>query len=233
MTTTTGALLGLAQSALDAAAGQRGGSAGQVFGSTASGWQEPGGGAGGFPGGAPQVEGGLGQGEVAGLGPRPRGPGSRWRAPSLSPTCRESAALRRSPQREGGEGDALVPGRQGLAEAVDLWEAEHGREPLCGLGSQAFQGLPGACEDLVGEASQGAVPEAPGAWGEAIALVSMQDVVWPLLCCDESRGGAGALSEEPHLTDRALWRTVALATALQSGDHVLAQWCHDRPPLAR
>jgi hypothetical protein len=28
-------------------------------------------------------------------------------------------------------------------------------------------------------------------------------------------------------------RTFALATALQSGNHVLAQWCHDRPPLLR
>ena len=60
----------------------------------------------------------------------------------------------------------------------------------------------------------------------------MQDVVLQLLFGDEIRGCAVELSQEPNLTDIALLRTFALATELQSGDHVLAQWCHDRPPLA-
>jgi hypothetical protein len=49
---------------------------------------------------------------------------------------------------------------------------------------------------------------------------------------DESRGLAVALSEEPNLTDIAQLTTFARATELQSGEHVLAPWCHDRPPLA-
>ena len=60
----------------------------------------------------------------------------------------------------------------------------------------------------------------------------MQDVVLQLLFGDEIRGCAVELSQEPNLTDIALLSTFALATALQSGDHLLAQWCHDRPPLA-
>jgi len=50
----------------------------------------------------------------------------------------------------------------------------------------------------------------------------MQDVVLQLWFGEEIRGGAVELSQEPHLTDRGLLRAFALATALQSGDHVLA-----------
>jgi hypothetical protein len=60
----------------------------------------------------------------------------------------------------------------------------------------------------------------------------MEDGVLQLLFRDEIRGCAIALSQEPNLTDRALLSTFALAPALQSGDPVLAQWCHDRPLLA-
>jgi hypothetical protein len=39
---------------------------------------------------------------------------------------------------EGGKVRAIVHRRPSLEEAVDLWEAEHGREPLFSLGSHAF-----------------------------------------------------------------------------------------------
>src|SRR2546421_5357967 len=64
----TGALFGCATSALDAAAGQRGGGAGQVFLITASGGEEAGGGAGGFSGGGQKVGGGRGRGGGGGRG---------------------------------------------------------------------------------------------------------------------------------------------------------------------
>ena len=63
--------------------------------------------------------------------------------------------------------------------------AEHGREPLFGLGSHEFQGLPGAFEALLVEETQSAVTDAHGAWREAIVIFSMQDVVLKLLFGDE------------------------------------------------
>jgi hypothetical protein len=183
-----GAWLGVAPSALDAAAGQRGGGAGPGLLLTARGGPEPGGGAGGLPGGAPQGEGGLGPGDGAVLGALT--PGHRdqvARAIAIAPVQGARFMEAQSPAGEGGAGDAMVPGRHGLAEAVDLWEAEAGWEPRCRLGAQACQGLPGACEDLVSEASQGAATEAPGAWCEAIALFALQDVGLPWVCGDESR----------------------------------------------
>ncbi len=58
----------------------------------------------------------------------------------------------------------------------------------------------------------------------------MPDLVLPLLFGDEIRGCAVELSQEPNLTDIALVRTFALATELQSRNHLSAQWCHDKPP---
>jgi hypothetical protein len=58
----------------------------------------------------------------------------------------------------------MVPRRQGVEETMHLLEAENGREPLFGLGSHAFPGLPGACENLWVEKAQSAVPAAHGAW---------------------------------------------------------------------
>jgi hypothetical protein len=61
----TGAWFGLAQSAWDAAAGQRGGGAGPVLVIASGSGKEPGVGAVRFPGGASQVEGVIGQGDGA------------------------------------------------------------------------------------------------------------------------------------------------------------------------
>jgi hypothetical protein len=49
----------------------------------------------------------------------------------------------------------------------------------------------------------------------------MQDVVLQLLFGDEIRGLTIELSQEPHLTDIGLLSAFALATELQSGDHLL------------
>ena len=155
------------------------------------------------------------------LAPFPGARGSGARAIDIAHVQGERFVEAPSTAVEGGAGDAMVQRRPSLEEAVDLWEAEHGWEPLCGLGSHEFQGLPGAFDDLVVEEAQGAVTDAHGAGGEAIVIVSRQDVVLKLLCGDEIRGLSIELSQEPHLTDRGLLRAFALATELQSGDHLL------------
>jgi hypothetical protein len=219
----TGAWWGCAQSALDTAAGHGGGGAGPGCVRAARGGQEPGGGAVGLPGGAPQVEGVSRPRAGAVLGARTPGPVAQVaRALARAPVQGERCVAAPSTAREGGAGDARVHRRPRREESVALWEAAHGWEPLCGLGAQACQGLPGACEDLWGEAAPGAGTEAQSAGREALVMFARQDVVLQWWCGAESRGCAGARRQEPHRTDRGLWRACALATALQSGDHVLA-----------
>jgi hypothetical protein len=127
----------------------------------------------------------------------------------------------------------MVHGRHGLEEALDLWAAEHGREALCGLSAHDLPGVPVASPDLWGEDTESARTEAHGAWRETIDVWSMQKRVVQELCGDAVGGLVGELSQPADLVDRGLLRPCARATALQSGDPVLAQWCHDRPPLLR
>src|SRR5215813_6907215 len=82
---------------------------------------------------------------------------------------------------EGGEGGAMVQGRHGVEEALDLCAAEHGREALCGLGSHHLQGFPVASQALLVEETESAGTEAHGAWREAIDVCSMQQRVWQVL----------------------------------------------------
>ena len=228
----TGALCGFAKSALDAAAGHRGGGAGQVLVIASGSGKEPGVVAVRLPGGAYQVEGVIGQGDGAVLRAlatvhRPH----VARAVDVTHLQGESFVAAQSTAVEGGEGGAMVQGRHGLEEALDLCAAENGREALCGLSSHDLQGFPVAVQDLLGEEPDSAITEAHGAWRETIAVFSMQQRVVQVLCCEEVGGFVVALSQQADLSDRGLLRTFALATALQSGDHVLAPWYHDRPPL--
>ena len=119
-----------------------------------------------------------------------------------------------------------------MEEAWALWAAAHGREALGGLRAHALHGVPGASQDLVGEETESARTEAQGAWREPIAVFAGQRGV-PVLCGEEVGGCVVALSQQADLADRGLLGTFALATELESGEHVLAPWCHARPPLWR
>jgi len=150
-------------------------------------------------------------------------------------TPRQGERVVEAPATAGAGGDvgAMVPGRHGLEEAWDLLAAAHGREACCGLSSHARQGVPVASQDLWVDATARAVTEAHGAGREALAVVAMQEGVWPGRCGDAVGGFGGALRQQADRSASGLWRPCALATALQSGDHGLAQWCHDRPPVVR
>ena len=68
---------------------------------------------------------------------------------------------------------------------------------------------------------------------EGWAFRGSSDVLLQLLFRDEVGRFVVELSQEPNLSDIGLLSPLALATELQSGDHLLAQWCHDMPPLVR
>ena len=111
----TGALFGFAKSALDAAAGHGGGGAGQVFVIASGGGKEPGGVAVGFPGGSQQVEGVIGQGDVAVLGALPPVHVDHVaRAIDIAHLQGERFVEAQSTAVEGGEVDAIVQRRHGL-----------------------------------------------------------------------------------------------------------------------
>jgi hypothetical protein len=182
----TGALCGCAHSAVDAAAGPRGGGAGQGGVIAAGSGQEPGGVGVRLPGGAAPVEGGIGQGAGAVLSARATGHMPHVaRAVEGTPLRGERCREALSTAGEGGAGGARVPGRHGLEEALALCAAEHGREALCGLSSHDRHGVPVASQDLWVEETESARTEAHGAWREAIDVFAMPQRVWQVLCCEE------------------------------------------------
>ena len=112
------------------------------------------------------------------------------------------------------------------------FQAEKSRESVCRCGSHEVEGLPGAPKDVVVEEAETAGTETPGTGRECIDMFAVKPVGLECLCRDAVRRCAIKLSQQAYLADRGLLRTFALATELQSGNHVLAQWCHARPPLA-
>ena len=221
-----------AESALDAAAAHGRGRGGQVFVIASRSGKEPGGVAMGFPGEAQELQGVMRQGDLAVLG--------ALAAVDVDHVARAIEIAHLQGKRfvqaqptavDGGEVDTIVQGGGGIEKTVHFFPAEHSRESVCRFGSHEVEGLPVAPKDVVGEEADATVTDTHGTGRECIDIFSVKQVWLEFLFRDEVRRCAIKLSEQAYLSDRGLLRTFALATELQSGNHLLAQWCHDRPPL--
>jgi hypothetical protein len=95
---------------------------------------------------------------------------------------------------DGGEVDASVQGGDGIEETAPLFQAEESRESVFRLGSNAVEGFPVTPKDVVGEESDVTIADAPGSWGEAIAIFSVQAVGLEFLFGDQVRRFAIELS---------------------------------------
>ena len=80
------------------------------------------------------------------------------------------------------------------------------------------------------EEADAAVAEAPRSRGEAIDIVPVQEVSLECLCGEAVGGLVVALSQQADFPDRGLLGTLSLATELESRQHVLTQWGHERSP---
>jgi len=214
-----------AESALDAAAAHGRGRGGQVFVIASRSGKEAGGVAMGFPGEAQELQGVMRQGDRAVLG--------ALAAVDVDHVARAIEIAHLQGKRfvqaqptavDGGEVDTIVQGGGGIEKTVHFFQAENSREAVCRFGPNEVEGLPMAPKDVT-------VTDTHGTGRECIDIFSVKQVWLEFLFRDEVRRCAIKLSEQAYLSDRGLLRTFALATELQSGNHLLAQWCHDRPPL--
>jgi len=117
-------------------------------------------------------------------------------------------------------------------EPPDLLHTEDGGEPVCGLRANERQGVPVPLEDVLREEADATGADAHGGWGEAVDVFSMQEVGLKLLFGEQVGRFAIKLSQQAHLADIGLLSALTLATKLKSGDHLLAQWCHQGSPFA-
>jgi hypothetical protein len=196
-----------------------------------SGGKEPGLVTMGFPGGPQPPQGRFGQGDVPVFG-------------ALATLDMDLEALTikvRALQREslmepeaqaldGGKGDLVVQGGGRLKEPLDLLHTEDGRETVGGLRTQECKGVPVALEDVLREKADATVADTHGRWGEAVDIFPVQEGVLEFLCRDAVGGCVVALSQQTDFPDRGFLSPFALATELESRDHLLTQGGHEMSP---
>lgn len=221
-----------AESARDAAAAQGRGRGGHVFVLASRGGKEPGGVTMGFPVETQELQGVMRPGDIAVLGAFTAVDVDRvaW-AIDITHLQGQRFVQAQPTAVDGGAVDTIVQGRGGIEATAHFFQAEHSRESVFRLGSHEVEGLPVAPKDVVVEEADATVTDTHGTGSESIDIVSVKQVLLECLFRDEVRRFAIELSQQAYLADIGLLRTFALATELQSGDHLLAQWCHDRPPL--
>jgi hypothetical protein len=128
--------------------------------------------------------------------------------------------------RDGGERDLIVEGSGRLEEPLDLLKTQHGRETVCGLSANERQRGPVTLQDVLREEADAAIAEAHGRGGEAIDVFPVQERVREFLFRDAVGGCVGALGQQADFPDSGCLRPCALATEVESRNHVLTQGSH-------
>ncbi len=198
------------------------------------GGQEPGLMTMGLPGGTQQREGLGGQGDVPVCGARaPRDMDLKTLAIDGRDLQEEGCMPPESHAGDGGAGDLVVQGSGGREEPPDLLHTADGGEPVGGWRAQEREGGPVALEDVRREEADTTGAETHGRGGEAVDVLPVQEGVLQCLCSDAVGGCVGALSQQADFPDRSFLSPFALATALESRNHVLTQWAHEISPFVR
>ena len=91
--------------------------------------------------------------------------------------------------------------------------------------------MPVAREDVLGEEADAAGAEAQGSGGEAVNVFPVQAGVLQLLFGEQGGGFVGALRQQADFPDLRCLSPFALATELESGNHVLTQWGQEPSPF--
>jgi hypothetical protein len=229
-----GPLFGGAEGTLDTGATHGGSRRRAVFLIAPGGGKEPGRVPMGFPGGAEQSESLFGQGDVTVFG-----------ALAAVDMALEALAIDvghlegegfmepESQARDGGEGGLMVQGCGRLEETSDLLKAEDGGETVCGLSPKERQRVPIALEDVLREEADTAGAETHGSRGEAVDVFAVQEGVLQFLFRHAVGGCVVELREQTDFTDIRFLSPFALATEVESRQHVLTQWGHETSPFVR
>jgi hypothetical protein len=144
---------------------------------------------------------------------------------------KESFVQSESQAIDGGKVHTVVQGWGHAEQATHFLHTEDSWEPIFGLRSNEVEELPIAFQNMEVEEADAAVADAHGGGREVIDVFAMQNVVLELGFGDEVWGFALELRQQAHLADRRLLSAFTLAPELKSGDHLLAQWCHEISPF--
>jgi hypothetical protein len=186
----------------------------------------------GFPVGSEQTQSIFGQGDVAVFGTLAAvDMDLEALAVDVGNLKVESFVEPESQTVNGSEVNLVVQGCGWLEEPPDLLDTEDGGEAVFGLGANERQRMPVTLEDVLKEELDATVADAHRSRGESVNVFPVQEVVLEFRFGDEVWGFAIELREEADFPDRGLLDTLALATELQCGNHLLTQWGHGISPF--
>jgi hypothetical protein len=186
----------------------------------------------GVPGGTPEVQRGFRPGDRAVRGARAAVDRDHQALTVEGGNLRgEACGEPEAPAGDGGKGALGGQGGGGLAQTTDCFHTEDGWQAVCSVRPHARQGMPVAMEDVLREEADATGAEAHGGGGEAIDIFAMQAGGLQCFFGDAVGRCPVALRPQTSLTDRGLLGAFALATAWESGNPLLAQWCQAMSPL--
>ena len=217
-----GPVCGGAEGALDTGATHGGGRRRTLGVSAPGGGKEPGGVPMGFPGGAEPREGLFGQGDVPVFGALAAVDMDLEALSVNIGDLKEEGFMEPKAQTiDRGEVDLIVEGCSRLEDTSDFFNTEDGGEMVGGLRTQERQRGPVALEDVLIEEANTAVADAHGGWGEAVDVFPVQEIVLEFLFRDAVGCFVVELRQQPDFSDIRCLRPFALATEVESRDHLL------------
>jgi hypothetical protein len=180
-----------------------------------------------------QLEGGLGERDVAVLG-------------ALSPVDMdhhaggvdigdfEVEAFMKSEAAgiDGGEIGVILEGMDLGENTSDFFNTENGREASFGLGTEDSEDVPVSLEDVFEEEANAAIADAHGIGGPVIDVLAVEEIVLKFLLGDQIGGFAIELGEHSDGAGVGLLSPFPLAIELKSLDRFVIPLClHDTSPF--
>jgi len=131
---------------------------------------------------------------------------------------------------DGGAVDRVGQRGGRLEEPPDLLHTEDGGETVGGLRTEAGAGVPVAFADVLREEAEATVADTHRRGGEAVDILPGQEGVLEFLCREAVGGCVVELRPQTDFPDRGCLSPFALATELESRNHLLTQWGHELSP---
>ena len=227
-----GPVFGGAEGALDTGAAHGRGRRWAVLVVSPGGGKAPGGMPRGFPGGAEQSAGLLGQGDVPVCGALAAvDMDLEARAINVGHWQEEGFLESEAQTLHGGEGDLVMQGSRGREEPSARLHTEDGGEPVGGVRAQERSGVPVALADVLREKADATGADTHGSRGESVNIFPVQEVVLEFGLGDHVWGFVGELGEQTDFADIGFLSPFACATELEGGDHLLTQRGHEISPF--
>jgi hypothetical protein len=181
-----------------------------------------------------QLEGGLGERDVAILGPL-AAVDMDHHAGGVDIGDFEVEAFVKSEAAgiDGGEIGVILEGMDLGKNTSDFFTAENGREASFGLGTEDSEDVPVSLEDVFEEEADAAIADAHGIGGPVIDVLSVKEIVLEFLLGDQIGGFAIELGEHTDGASVGLLSPFPLAVELKRLDRFVIPLClHDTSPFS-